>query len=136
MKSFAARKASRSPADPRDLDLTSPSRQRGEKVAPSWTNKKPNIAGSFGVVYTYDATGEPTFYVMPDVLAIGSNADYFRMPMGPRTAQSIGDAFGCIMPTRKMVNDIYTASTVKVARSAPPCPIVGRKKNTFTGYVP
>jgi hypothetical protein len=56
-----------------------------------------------------------TYYVMPDVLAIGSNSDYFRMPMGPLTAQAIADAFGCIMPTRKMVNAIYTASTVKVA---------------------
>lgn len=56
-----------------------------------------------------------TFYVMPDVLSIGSNADYFRMPMGPRTAQSIGDAFGCIMPTRKMVGSIWSATTYKLA---------------------
>lgn len=56
-----------------------------------------------------------TFYVMRDVLGVGSDADWCRMPMGPRTAQSIGDSFGCIMPTRKMVNSIYTASTTKVA---------------------
>lgn len=60
-----------------------------------------------------DHTG--TFYVMPDVLAIGSDADYVRFPMGPLTAQSIGDAFQCTLPTRKMVNDIYAAATVKLA---------------------
>lgn len=56
-----------------------------------------------------------TFYVMPDYLAVGSNSDYVRFPMGPRTAQAIGDAFRCIMPTRKMVNDIYAAAAVKLA---------------------
>jgi hypothetical protein len=48
-----------------------------------------------------------TYYVAPDYLAIGSDADFIRMPMGPRTAQAIGDAFDCSMLTRKMVNDIY-----------------------------
>jgi hypothetical protein len=56
-----------------------------------------------------------TFYVMPDYLAIGSNGDFVRFPTGPRTAQAIGDAFRCIMPTRKMVNDIYAAAAVKLA---------------------
>lgn len=56
-----------------------------------------------------------TYYIMPDYLAIGSNADFVRFPMGPLTAQAIGDVFQCTLPTRKMVNDIYSAAACKLA---------------------
>lgn len=56
-----------------------------------------------------------TFHVAPDYLAIGSNADFVRMPMNPLTAQKICDQFGCSLPTRKMVNAIWSAATVKLA---------------------
>jgi hypothetical protein len=52
--------------------------------------------------------------VMPDYLAIGSDADFVRMPMTPYTAQAFCDAFGFVLPTRKMVNDIWTAAPVHV----------------------
>jgi hypothetical protein len=44
--------------------------------------------------------------VMPDYLAIGSDADFVRMPMTPQTAQQIADRFDCILPTRKIVDAI------------------------------
>jgi hypothetical protein len=44
--------------------------------------------------------------VMPDYLAVGSDVDFVRMPMTPQTAQRIADAFGCILPTRKIVDAI------------------------------
>ena len=53
--------------------------------------------------------------VMPDYLAIGSDADFVRMPMNPLTASRIADAFGCALPTRKIVDDIYRTATVKLA---------------------
>lgn len=56
-----------------------------------------------------------TYYVMPDYLAVGSDADFARMPMTPATAQQIADIFQCILPTRKMVNDIYAQAGVKLA---------------------
>jgi hypothetical protein len=49
--------------------------------------------------------------VMPDYLAIGSDDDFVRMPMIPYTAQDFCDAFGFVLPTRKMVNDIWAAAT-------------------------
>jgi hypothetical protein len=52
-----------------------------------------------------------TYEVMPDYLAIGSDRDFVRMPMIPYTAQSFVDAYGFVLPTRKMVNDIWTAAT-------------------------
>jgi len=65
--------------------------------------------------------------VMPDYLAIGSDDDFVRMPMNPYTAQAFCDAFGFVLPTRKMVNDIWAAARVHVEprpltqdRDAPP----------------
>jgi hypothetical protein len=55
-----------------------------------------------------------TYDVMPDYLAIGSDTDFVRMPMNPYTAQAFCDAFGFVLPTRKMVNDIWAAATVRV----------------------
>ncbi len=54
------------------------------------------------------------YEVMPDYLAIGSNEDYCRIPMGPITAQKIADLFGAIMPTSKLVDDIYKNSLIKL----------------------
>jgi hypothetical protein len=52
-----------------------------------------------------------SYEVMPDYLAIGSDEDFVRMPMVPYTAQDFCDAFGFVIPTRKMVSDIWAAAT-------------------------
>ena len=52
--------------------------------------------------------------VMPDYLGIGSDDDFVRMPMNPYTAQAFCDAFGFVLPTRRMVNDIWTAAAAHV----------------------
>lgn len=56
-----------------------------------------------------------TYYVTPDYLAVGTDTNYFLCPMSPIIATHIADATGCTLPTRKMVNDIYSAATVKLA---------------------
>jgi hypothetical protein len=55
-----------------------------------------------------------TYEVMPDYLAVGTDADFVRVPMSPQTAQRIADAFGCALPTRKIVDDIDRAADVKL----------------------
>ena len=52
--------------------------------------------------------------VMPDYLAVGSDADFVRLPMTPQSAARIADAFGCAVPTRKVVDDVYRAAAVKL----------------------
>jgi len=52
--------------------------------------------------------------VMPDYLAIGSNEDFVRVPMNPRTASRIAEAFGCSLPTRKIVDAIHANAAVKL----------------------
>jgi hypothetical protein len=60
------------------------------------------------------ATNSCTFFVTPDYLAVGTDADFFRAPMMPATAQRIADNLNCALPTRKMVDAIYQAAEVKL----------------------
>ena len=62
-------------------------------------------------------------YVSPDYLAVGSNDDYFFVPLTPFTAQRIADRLGCTLPTPRMVDSIYQAAAVKLTPSPiPPTP--------------
>ena len=56
-----------------------------------------------------------TYHVIPDYLAVGSNDDFFRMPMTPILAQWIADRTSCTLPTRRMVDAIWSASTTKLS---------------------
>ncbi len=72
-----------------------------------------NLSATFedasGTSHTVD------YAVMPDYLSIGTDTNYCRVPMGPITAQRAADFFGLIMPTRKLVNDIYTNADIHLA---------------------
>lgn len=54
------------------------------------------------------------YRVSPDYLVIGADEDYFLMPVTPGTAQSIADRLDCVLPTRRMVDDIYAAAPLKL----------------------
>ncbi|TDO28334.1 hypothetical protein BC659_0397 [Sediminibacterium goheungense] len=69
-----------------------------------------------------------TYYVMPDYLSIGTNADWARIPLTPQTAQRIANKYHCFLPTRKMVNDIYHQATVKLE----PMPMFAFRDSTVT----
>lgn len=56
-----------------------------------------------------------TYYVTPDYISIGTEADYFRTPMTPTLGQQLADIVDGSLPTRKMVNDIWTASALRLA---------------------
>src|SRR5215204_5427194 len=63
------------------------------------------------------ATGttiKATYYVAPDYLSVGSDDDWARINITPMAAQRIADSFQCFLPTRKMVDDIYAAATLKL----------------------
>ena len=55
------------------------------------------------------------YYVIPDYLAVGPDEDYFLMPMSPLLAQRIADTTRCSLPTKKMVDQIYQAASLKLA---------------------
>ncbi len=51
-----------------------------------------------------------TIFVTPDYLAIGSQADFIRIPMNRHTASMVAARFGFILPTRRIVDAIYNQS--------------------------
>ena len=59
-------------------------------------------------------TIQAIYYVTADYLSIGSDRDWARVPLTPMAAQVIADSFDCFLPTRKMVDDIYSASQIKL----------------------
>lgn len=79
----------------------------------------PGFARSFRPVTVQATVGgrihRGTFYVMPDYLSIGSSSDFFRMPMTPAVAQAAVDLYGCLLPTRRMVNAIWSSASLKLA---------------------
>jgi hypothetical protein len=51
-----------------------------------------------------------TFFVTPDYLAIGSDNDFLSIPMNLYTAIEVALHFGFTLPTRKMVDAIFSQS--------------------------
>ncbi len=50
-----------------------------------------------------------------DYASIGTDDDFVRIPMSPITAQRLADLFGCVLPTRKLVDVIYAGAALKLA---------------------
>jgi hypothetical protein len=55
-----------------------------------------------------------SYYALPDYLAIGSDNDYFLCPMTPGLGQKIADELECFLPTRRIVDQIWEASRLKM----------------------
>ncbi len=56
-----------------------------------------------------------TICVTPDYLALGSNADYVRVPLGLSAAGQIAEHFDMMLPTTRMVDAIYTQASVRLS---------------------
>lgn len=54
------------------------------------------------------------YEVMTDYLAIGSDDDFCRIPMNPRTAQRLADLFGASLLTAKLSDHIWSNAEVKL----------------------
>jgi hypothetical protein len=79
------------------------------------------------VRFAYKPAGRDTvhsiIWVTPDYLAIGSNEDYLRIPLTFPSALDVAHAFGCILPTRKIVDAIYEQATCRLSpQPLPPGP--------------
>ncbi len=71
-----------------------------------------------------------TLCVMPDYLAIGSNRDYLRVPMGMKTATTIAQRFGFVLPTPKIVDAIYAQADKRLT----PRPMTPGSEMSSTKY--
>jgi hypothetical protein len=71
-----------------------------------------------------------TCYVTPDYLAIGSDTDFFRIPMTPQTAQMIASTANASLITTKLSDDIFKASKIKLE----PKPLTKDRESAATFY--
>jgi hypothetical protein len=58
---------------------------------------------------------ETIICVAPDYLAIGSDQDYFLVPMRLETALTVARRFGFVLPTRRMVDAVYAQAQVQLS---------------------
>lgn len=58
---------------------------------------------------------EITICVTPDYLAIGSDSDFTRVPLGLPAALRIADAFDMMLPTTTMVDAIYAQAELRLS---------------------
>tara|TARA_R110002073_G_scaffold279026_1_gene443212 strand:- start:502280 stop:503140 length:861 start_codon:yes stop_codon:yes gene_type:complete len=69
-----------------------------------------------------------SFWVSPDYIAIGHNKNYVRMPLTPQAAQLLADQFNCLLPTTKMVDEIYKKAQLKLV----PLPLTENRDSLAT----
>ena len=68
--------------------------------------------------------------MLPDYLALGSDADFVFVPLGLRAALDIAGHFGFSLPTPKLVDAIYEQSVVKLV----PLPLAAGDGMRSTAY--
>lgn len=84
-------------------------------------------------LHAYSSDGRPlkaTVCVMPDYLAVGSDTDFLRMPMGLKAAAEVATRLGFVLPTPRMVDAIYRES----ARHLRPQPLKAGPEMRSTAY--
>lgn len=76
------------------------------------------------------ASTEIVVCVTPDYLALGSDRDFVRVPLGLPAAASIAGRFGMMLPTSRMVDAIYAQASVKLS----PKPMQAGPQMSSTSY--
>lgn len=70
---------------------------------------------SFKEISVSDGINTVTYFASPDYVCIGTDDDFIRIPLAAPTAQKICDAWGCSLPTKKMVDDIWKNAYFKLS---------------------
>lgn len=60
------------------------------------------------------ALARAVVWVMPDYLAVGSDNDFVRVPLGLDAALTVARRFGFTLPTRKMVDSIHGQAELRL----------------------
>jgi len=67
-----------------------------------------------------------TYFVTPDYMAVGSDNNYFLIPMTPILAQKLADSLSFTLPTKQMVDQIWSEASAKLS----PSPIAASSEMT------
>lgn len=74
---------------------------------PSWMN-------NFVPIMSSDGSNSLTYFVSPDVVCLGNDTDFLRIASNGHSAKKIVDMFACILPTKKMSDQIWKAADLKL----------------------
>ncbi|PVH30136.1 hypothetical protein [Pararhodobacter oceanensis] len=77
--------------------------------------------------------GQPTrvtICVMPDYLAVGSDRDFVRVPLGLPAATRVAERFDMVLPTTRMVDAIYAQANLRLS----PSPMAPNNQMASTNY--
>lgn len=72
-----------------------------------------------------------TLCVMPDYLAVGSDQDFVRIPLGLPAANRLAERFDMLLPTARMVDAIHAQARVRLT----PSPMTPGAQMASTGYL-
>lgn len=55
-----------------------------------------------------------TVFAMSDYLSVGADGDSFRVPLSPNIAMQVAEAFGTMLLTTKLSDDVFAAATARL----------------------
>ncbi len=85
---------------------------------------------SFSGVLPNGRSAQITICVTPDYLAVGSDRDFVRVPLGLSAAGQIAEAFNMMLPTTRMVDAIYAQADLRLS----PSPMDPTNQMSSTNY--
>jgi hypothetical protein len=74
----------------------------------------PSAVRNFATIRVNEGENILEYYVSGDVLSVGADDNYLRISMGGKTAKALLDKMNCMMPTKKMCDQIFQAADVKI----------------------
>ena len=89
----------------------------------------PSFVQKFAPVVLTDRAGHrATLQVSVDFVAIGTEDDWLRVPLSGYNASRVAEAFGCSLPTNKVVLEAYRQASIKLVAHPFDCQSVGGGK--------
>lgn len=85
---------------------------------------------SFSGILPNGRSAQITICVTPDYLAVGSDRDFVRVPLGLAAAGQIADQFNMMLPTTRMVDAIYAQADLRLS----PSPMTPGSQMSSTNY--
>ena len=96
-----------------NLNLTGPARD-ANVLTEVLAGNFPSFMRNFKPITVSDGTNTLSYLVSSDVICIGSDMDFIRIPIMAQTGKKILNAFGCSFPTKKIADQIWQSATIKL----------------------
>jgi hypothetical protein len=79
----------------------------------------PSFCRTFHEVPLAAGSHTGSVFVLADYLPIGSDDDFIRVPLSPITATDLAGRLGCVLPTKRIVDAVYTCESARRQAAIP-----------------